>query len=322
MNGGKNKKQKMNLKNKRIIVTGAAGVIGRQVVKILEKKKAQPICFDISQRPHEFMKKTAYIQQDLSKLNNHDFLDFNPDIVIHLAAVFERLIETEEYWDLNFDNEIILNHGVFDAARRCRKLTQFIFASSYLIYDAHLYLSKKPKRSAVKIAETDAINPRNLCGISKLYGEREIEFLKNFSNFKLASARIYRVYGIGSRDVISRWIRSGISGQAIEIFNKENSFDYIWAEDVATGLTKIAENDYEGIINIGTGKAKRIAEVARNIQKHLPTMKVKYVKNQQYFENSCADTSRMKRYLKWVPSITIEEGIKKIFEYESVNSFS
>src|SRR5437762_5971493 len=76
------------------------------------------------------------------------------------------------------------------------------------------------------------------------------------------SARIYRVYGCGSRDVVSRWVRALIAGRPIEVFNPENRFDYIFAGDVAEGLRRLADSPTaSGIVNLATGRSPSIAEV-------------------------------------------------------------
>ena len=55
---------------------------------------------------------------------------FDPEIIFHLAATFERTEETPEFWEDNFKNNIILSHNVIDAAKECTNLEKFIFASS------------------------------------------------------------------------------------------------------------------------------------------------------------------------------------------------
>ena len=55
--------------------------------------------------------------------------------------------------------------------------------------------------------EADPINPRNLVGIAKLQTERDIDFFQaRWFEYRGVNARIYRVYGRGSRNVISRWV--------------------------------------------------------------------------------------------------------------------
>jgi len=310
----------MKLKSKKVIVTGGAGVIGRELIKKLIEKEAVVRCFDIAPKPRIFSKEVDYCQEDLSKLNQIEFTNFNPEIIFHLAATFERTEEDINFWEFNFLNNILLSHKVIDAAKECKNLEKFLFASSYLVYSPSLYLFKKPIHKPVKLKENDRINPRNLCGAAKLYIEKELEYLNNFKKeypFENVLARIFRVYGRSSRDVISRWVRMGLRGELIEVFLKENSFDYIFSEDVAEGLLRLAENNKaRGIVNLGSGESRKIEEVVKIIKKQIPSLKIKEITKKNLFEASCADISRLKKLTGWEPTITLEQGIKMIINYE------
>ncbi len=310
----------MNLKNKKVVVTGGSGVIGKELIAMLEKEGANIRCFDIEPRPNIFSDKIEYCQRDLSMLNPIEFINFDPEVIFHLAAVFERTIEESGFWNLSFQNELLLNHYVFDAAKECKNLKKFIFASSYLIYDPTLYLFKNPVRQAVKLKEEDRIDPRNLCGAAKLYGEKELNYLAGFEDeypFVSAHARIFRVYGRGSKDIISRWIRAALRGQPAEVFMEGNFFDYIFSEDVAGALLKIAEKDRAvGVINVGSGKSESIESVVGFIKREIPSFKIKKIAKKDFFEASCGDISKLYRLTKWKPSITLKRGIKKVIDYE------
>jgi len=309
----------MQWKNKRIIVTGGAGVIGKELIKKLTEKGAIINCFDIAPRPKVFSEKVEYCQKDLSLLNPIEFISFDPEIIFHLAATFERTKEDKNFWELNYLNNIILSHKVINVAKECKNFKKFLFASSYLIYDPTLYLFKRYPQKPIKLKEEDKINPRNLCGAAKYYTEKELEFLSDFEEYSFSSvlARIFRAYGRGSRDVISRWIRAGLEGEEIEVFLEKNSFDYIFAEDVAEGLIRLGENNFQGVVNLGSGRSQSIEEVVNTIKKYIPQIKIKKIQKRDLFEASCADISKLKQVANWRPSATLEEGIKKIIEYEA-----
>ena len=113
---------------------------------------------------------------------------------------------------------------------------------------------KTPFKGILK--EIDPIEPRNLTGMAKLAHECELNFLSKHYNekFNTVIVRIFRGYGIGSRDVISRWVRSLINKEPIEVYGEQSIFDYIYSKDTAEGLARIASSDYSGILNLGSGK--------------------------------------------------------------------
>lgn len=311
----------MYWKNKRVLVTGGAGVIGKEVINRLISSGSHILCLDKVSKPKEFSDIIDYDVVDLSELNSELITKFKPEIIFHLAATFERTEESLEFWEDSFKNDIILSHKVIDAAKESNNLKKFIFASSYLIYSTNLYLSPEPQNNSRKLKETDLVNPRNLVGAAKYYTENEIEFInKMYGSFISISARIYRVYGFGSRDIISRWVRMALNGDELTVFQKANMFDYIFARDVAEGLIKIAENVNENeIINLGTGTARKIEEVVKILQEQIPDIKIKEIEKGELFEASCADISKLIELTGWQPKTTLEEGIKNVVDYEKRN---
>jgi len=303
-------------KNKRVIVTGGAGVIGKELIEKLLERGAVIRCFDIAPQPRKFFEEVEYCPRDLTVLNSIEFANFDPHVIFHLAATFERTEETPEFWEDNFRNNIILSHNIIDAAKKCNNLGKVIFASSYLIYSPNLYLYDSPQSNPTKLKETDLVNPRNLCGAAKYYTEKELEFIsKIHKHFISISARIFRVYGFGSRDVISRWVRMALNGDELIVFQKENMFDYIFAGDVAEGLIKMAENvNKNETINLGTGTARRIEDVIKILRDQIPNIKVKEIEKEEFFEASCADISKLIKLTEWQPNIELKKGIKRLVE--------
>ncbi|MEK7124186.1 MAG: NAD(P)-dependent oxidoreductase [Patescibacteria group bacterium] len=298
----------MNLKNRRIIVTGGAGVIGKILVEKLFLQGAIIKCFDVISKPDGFPV-AEYCQKDLTRLSPVEFTDFNPDFIFHLAAALDSKKKEDDFLEINFSNNVLLSHKVVNAARHCKNLKKFIFASTYLIYDTNL--SGVPQK-ATKLKETNAVAVRNIYGAAKYYTEKELEFAK-FPSF---SARIFRVYGRGSRDFISKSVRSAINSQAIELILKESSFDYIFADDAADGLIKLTERDAFGTYNLGTGQSRKIKEIASILKIYFPDVIITELPKKGFYENSCADITKFKKAVNWLPKTSLEEGIKHLINYE------
>lgn len=302
----------MSYKGKNVLVTGGAGVIGMELVAILKRKGATVRCIDMVEKPRQFPD-VEYFQMDLSRFENQILFRFEPEIVFHLAADFERSEESEDFWESNFSNNVMASHYLLRHVLSCPTLKRIIFASSYLIYNKHLY-SDIGKVSILD--ENSTIDPRNLCGVAKLQTERDIEFFASIKNFSHVSARIFRVYGKGSRDVISRWVRSAISGEPITVFSEDNKFDYIYAGDVAEGLVKLEESGATGIFNLGTGTATAIKDVVKILERIHPSIEINRIDKTIWNESSCASMEKAKQALGWLPPTTVDEGILKLFAYE------
>ena len=193
-----------------------------------------------------------------------------PHVLIHLAATFERSVETPDFWQENYQHNVQLSHHLCDvfAATRARKL---IFASSYLVYDPRLYLYPDAQSGARPLVETDAVDPRNLCGAAKYFHEHELQFMaRSLPDRDFINARIFRGYGRGSRDVISRWVRELLLNRPIDVYRSEGMFDFIYADDSAEALLRLVRVTGNHTVNVATGRARRVAEVLDVLRRHFP----------------------------------------------------
>lgn len=304
----------MHLKGKRALVTGSSGVIGRVLVDNLVHLGADVLGVDLVP-PSLSAEKFRYITADLSAGVPEASIDFAPELVFHLAASFERTVETAGYWKTVFKNDVLASHHLLEALESLKSLQVFVFASSYLNYDPSLYLDVPDVR---KLKESDRLLPRNMVGLAKYYMDRELEFVQaTQGNFRTVSARIFRVYGRGSRDVISRWVRSSLAGEELKVFGTENRFDYIFADDVAEGLIRLSESENAiGPVNLGSGASRSIEEVLRILSHEIGGIKIQREPYHGSIESSEANMSLFQRLTGWIPSISLELGIGKIVEYE------
>ncbi len=307
------------MKNSRVFVSGGAGVIGREMVARLVARGADVLVGDLQPRPDSFPAQVRYRRGDLNTMTRGELEAFAPEVFFHLAATFERSVETYEFWDENFWHNVRLSHHLMTLARELPSLRRVVFASSYLIYEPSLYQFAEARAAAVPLREDLPIQPRNLTGMAKLAHEIELRYLRGFHSdrFTSASARIYRGYGRGSRDVISRWVRDLLAGKTIKVYRPEGIFDYMYAADSAEGLIRLAATDsVTGVINLGTGRGERVQRVVDILGAHFPDMRAEQVQADIPFEASCADMSTYQQAVGWLPEYDLERAIAEIVAYE------
>jgi carbamoyl-phosphate synthase large subunit len=309
-----------DLAERRIVVTGSAGVIGRELLERLSGIRSSVLSIDRLPLVNPSLPGIVHVQADLADAPLADIEAFRPEVVFHLAATFERSVEGPEFWDPNWRDNVIVSHRLAELAGRVGTEV-FVFASSYLVYRPDMYLRPDADGDIASLREDDPLEPRNLCGAAKLYAEHEVAFqrLVSAAPLRTVSARIYRVYGRGSRDVISRWVRAGIEGQPIDVYHAQNRFDYVYAGDVAEGLLRLAgEPAAEGAVNLATGESRSISEVLEVLDRSLPggLPTVRHLENDEPFEASAARVTRLEELTAWRPPTTIEAGIPRLVEYE------
>lgn len=276
----------------KILVTGHKGVIGSYLWKRLDD--------------HERFGIDLKDGQDLATIDVHNLLEIaQPEIVFHLAASFERTKETPEAFRHVWHNDTVASHRLLEAITDCMSVKTVVFASSYLIYK-DIY-----KRS---INEDDDVNPRNLCGMSKLYTEKELDFICSSirPDIRPVHARIFRVYGEGGKEIVSRWCRAKLTEEKTVIFNQDNRFDFIHAQDVAEGLMRLAfTEEARGIVNLGTGQSISIKEVCESIG-----LSPEKIEDDPDYEQSCADIHKLFDLTGWIPAISIKAGIDRIMNWQ------
>jgi carbamoyl-phosphate synthase large subunit len=292
-------------------------VIGSELVLFLHARGARLLVGDLKPRPSQWPQEIVHRQGDLSFITKRELDAFAPQIVFHLAASFERSVEAYEFWDEQWRNNAALSHHLMTLLKDSPALLSVVFASSYLIYDKSLYLFDQAPDTPRRLVETDAVCPRNLTGASKLMHEIELTFVNRFTRLPVCCARIYRSYGKSSRDVISRFVRLLREQRPIEVYHPENRFDFIYAADVAEGLIRLAERRVNGIVNLGSGRARRVAEIVDSLRDHFPKLVVREVAARDRFEASEADLCLLKELTDWAPTVSLEEGIRRIVEHEN-----
>lgn len=307
-----------NLKNKRIFISGGAGVIGQELVKKLWEQKAILLVGDLKPAPTVYLGKgIIYRPGDLNNMTSSELHNFAPEVIFHLAATYERSTESKEFWHENWWDNTILSHYLLNITSDVKTIKKIIFASSYLIYDPMIYLSPNVPEGSADIWELFDKNPRNLCGASKYYHEKEIEFLCPFYGINYAIARIFRVYGKGCNSIISRWIRALLKDEPIHVYKPENMFDFIYSEEVANGLVQLLNDNATGIYNLGNGVSRSIFDVLKILKQYFPSMNIIMENSDDpYYEASLANMELMERQFGFKPKIQLEEGIPMIIDHE------
>ncbi|WP_225743152.1 NAD(P)-dependent oxidoreductase [Marinilactibacillus sp. Marseille-P9653] len=154
----------------RILITGATGTIGTNLVKHLKTDYDLVLAdVDFSDFPSELKEGSKMIEEDLTILENWENVLDGVDYVIQLAGnpdaeanFYEGLL------DLNYK----LPQNLYQTAEKTESVKRIIFASSIHASDAY------PKN--VQVKTSDPIRPDDLYGVSKVF----LEGLASYYAFK------------------------------------------------------------------------------------------------------------------------------------------
>lgn len=201
----------------------------------------------------------------------------------------------------------------------CDSVERVLYASSYLVYDPALYLGG-PLDGPFQLVETSQLGPRNLIGASKMFHEGELAFLQRLpsTGFSIVIPRIFRGFGLNSRDVISRWVRAAVRGEAIDAFDLDGSFDYIYCKDSATGIAKLSlDTTLSGVVNLGSGQSRKVREVLEILKSYFPKLMINNLSSKPLLESSQADISKLENALAWKPTYSLEDSVQEIIDFET-----
>ncbi len=230
---------------KRILVTGAAGVVGRAVVKRLQVENVRTV--PVVRESHAM---DGCVVLDLSE-NGDGLLNAvkePPEAVVHLAAV-----APPRYPDIseNAEKTIQIDRQVVAAARTWG--ARYLYISTCGLYD--------PMTPDWKDEEAK-INPRTPYFSVKKMGE-EAALEVGGVVFRISSP-----FGEGMMPtlVVPRFIDMAIRSQTISVWGSgKREQDFISVNDIANAVVRALAVNSSGVFNIASGMPMSMIELARSI---------------------------------------------------------
>jgi ADP-L-glycero-D-manno-heptose 6-epimerase len=327
------------LKNKTILITGAAGFIGSNLAFYFQENHpyARIIAFDIFRTAERFgngnLKSFGHFKnltgfkgeiisgditkkEDLARLEKYDI-----DYIFHEAAISDTTVLDQEIMIRTNVNAFI---DLLELAKR--KDAKMIYASSGATY------GNAPSPQTV-----GAENPQNVYGFSKLVMDNAAkEYVKKY-DIKAIGLRYFNVYGKNEyfkEKTASMILQLGLqilSGKAPRLFFGSDKIlrDFIYIEDVVQANILAMSADKSGVYNVGTGKPRSFQDIADILQKELGTdYKTDYFENpyKAYQTHTQANIASTREKIGFSPKFSLEDGIKdyvneikKIYESEVKN---
>ena len=284
------------MKNKRLLVTGSSGFVGKHLCNELQSQGFETLKFDISEGQNILNYK--HLEQ-IGKV----------DIVFHLAA----LTYVPYSYDNPRENYEINVLGTLNILEYCRKYgAKIIFASSY-VYGEPTYLP---------IDEKHPIGSFNPYSSSKIIGEKLCESFNRDFSVQTVILRPFNIYGINqSKEFLIPTIINQASTGEIILDDPRPKRDFIHIYDVVEAYLKAAlyESENLEVFNIGSGFSHSVEEVSNLIRSSYskkPILKFRNIERKKEVFNVYADISKAKEILGWSPKIKLEKGLKQLVEYE------
>lgn len=209
-----------------ILITGAAGLVGTTLARVLRGRGHRVVSFDLRDPDPQ-------ARGDVREAETLARAVHECDGIVHLAAV-SRVIHGERDPELCRTTNIGGTRAVIEAARVALRRPWLIFASSREVYG-------QPER--LPATEDTALAPINVYGRTKRAGEGLVLEARNFG-VRGAIVRLSNVYGSTADHVdrvVPAFVRAAVCGEPLRVEGSEHTFDFTHVEDTARGLSALAE---------------------------------------------------------------------------------
>ncbi len=306
----------MELRDQRILVTGAAGFIGSHLADRLAGENELVLVDDFSVGPRENLDEVAarpgvtVVEADITDRERMRELASGIDIVFHMAisclrtSIHQPLLSH----DVNAGGTLSVcmaahEHGV----------KRFLYVSSSEVYGT---------AQTVPMSEAHPCHPTTVYGASKLAGE--VYALAYFRTYGMpvTVVRPFNTYGprepwSGARaEVIPRFALQLLAGRAPVLYGDgSQTRDFTYVTDTVTGIAAAAASDalVGEVVNVAYGREASIRHIAGELSRLTGNAIEPVVQDRRPgdVDRHFADIGKARRVLGFEPAVPLEEGLAR-----------
>lgn len=344
-----------DIKDKTILITGAAGFIGANLAKRLctEKPDSRIISID-SINDYYDVRLKEYRLEELRQFRNFTFIKgtiadkqlinniferYRPEIVVNLAAQAGVRYSIQNP-DAYIESNIIGFYNILEACRHSydngrKGVEHLVYASSSSVYGTN---SKIPYSTEDKVD-----NPVSLYAATKKSNELLAHAYSKLYNIPSTGLRFFTVYGPAGRPDMAYFgfTNKLRNGEKIQIFNYGNcQRDFTYIDDIVEGVVRVMRHAPERkrgedglpippykIYNIGNSHPEKLLDFVDILQQEL--VKAGVLPENYDFENhkelvamqpgdvstTYADVTDLEKDFGYKPNISLREGLKRFAEW-------
>jgi len=301
-----------------VVVTGAAGFIGRWVVdELLSRGYAVRGLDDCSNGSHRNIREFedhpdfSFHRGDVTDPTQVNAV-FDGDVVacIHLAAEID-VQESLDGPDSHFETNVVGTNHVLESCRNTN--TRLGLVGTCMVYDM--------VDSDAAIDESHPVKPASPYAGSKLAAEDLAEGYYRGYDLPITFLRPFNTYGPYQKTgmaggVVSIFADRDIQGETLKIFGDgTQSRDLLYATDCARFIVDGTFSDAAvgEVINAGTGSDISINDLADLIASEGTSVDhVEHHHPQSEVQTLRCDPSKAHELLDWEPQVSLEEGIERL----------
>ena len=312
-----------------VLVTGASGFIGSRVVLNLGKREIPIVAADLDLGQNKSKLEKKYIDLGFKKnlltfekldISNQDniedlFSKYSFDSVINLAYGIGTICENNPV--LASKINIVGTTYIFEMVVKY-KIRRLIFASSETVYGAKQSVFGN---RAIKETDYTGINNHHFTyGVMKLLNEYMAEkYIKKYG-CSIAYTRPSVVFGYGRQNTAINWAEDFAAkpalGKVVNLpFSKDNTDNWIYVEDCAEQLVRLALKDKLNFSCFNTGSETINGhKLEATVKKFIPNADINFLEEKIHTPLiDDQDDSRIREEINFNPR-SFEQGVKSLIE--------
>ncbi len=297
----------------KVLVTGAAGFIGKYVVQALQQQGFSVIALDnlYKGKRENIGFDIPFYQMDIT----HDELENvfqaeKPEYVIHLAAQSSVM---DSITDPVVDCQINIA-GTLNMLKNSTKygVKKFVLASSAAVYG---------NPTSIPVLENSKLTPLSFYALSKISAEKYTLLYEKIFGLKSCILRFSNVYGpLQAGGVITSILEKLHQGEYPIIYAGNQTRDFVYVKDVANACVKAIKTDMSGVFNISTSTEISIKEVYEQITDMVQSKVKPIIESSREGEivRSALSNTKAIAELSWSPSYSFSDGLKETVDFYKV----
>ncbi|MFK8031711.1 MAG: NAD-dependent epimerase/dehydratase family protein [Gammaproteobacteria bacterium] len=306
-------------RNRRVLVVGADGFIGMNLVRALDQLGAE-ISIVTRRKVSDAASFAAHVfRGDMMDEGLADKAVKGQSVVFALAGVLSATLSNKDP-EQSLKNDCLPNLRLFRACEREDEKPVVIFSSTRLVYGTPQYLP---------VDEAHPNVPQSAYAAHKLTMENYLRIMGQTSGMPYSVLRISNPYGphqsLQSRGygVINQFIRMAAMGEPISIFGEgKQKRDYIFIDDVINTLLMVAATKrcHGEIFNLGGSESLSIARAATQISELAESEAVKFVPWPEEYRavetgDYITDLTKLNNHIDYRPQTEFSDGVLETLRY-------
>lgn len=293
------------------IVTGGSGFIGSHMVDFLLRKNYKVIVIDDlsggnirNLKSAKKNKNLIFIKKNICEKNINLKKIKKVDYFFHFAGKGDIVPSIQQPFEY-FNTNVI---GTINMLQLAKKLyvKKFVYAASSSCYG----LAKTPTNEKHKIS---TLYPYAL---SKNMGEQATFHFQKVYGLSVNSIRIFNAYGprVSTKGtygaVFGVFFKQKLSKTPFTVVgNGKQKRDFVYVSDVVRAFYLAATTRKSGeVYNLGTGRPSSILQLLKIIKGDY----IKIPKRPGEPDNTHADTTKIRKDLKWEPKVSFKKGVNQM----------